>query len=78
MFAALGRFVTRYRWFVLAAWILLAIGVISAAPALTSTQDESAFLPKHYESIKAAQIQEDEFPSQTQPGAILVFDRTDG
>ncbi|HET6168403.1 MAG TPA: MMPL family transporter [Marmoricola sp.] len=78
MFAALGRFVTRFRWYVLAAWILLAIVVIATAPALTSTQDESAFLPKHYESIKAAQVQEDEFPSQTQPGAILVFDRTDG
>lgn len=78
MFAALGRLVTRFRWFVLAAWILLAIVVIGTAPTLTSTQDESSFLPKHYESIKAAQVQEDEFPSQTQPGAILVFDRVDG
>jgi RND superfamily putative drug exporter len=78
MFAALGRLVTRFRWFVLAAWILLAVIVIATAPALTSTQDESSFLPKHYESIKAAQVQEDEFPSQTQPGAILVFDRLDG
>jgi RND superfamily putative drug exporter len=78
MFAALGRFVTRFRWFVVAAWILLAILVVSFAPSLSSTQDESEFLPKHYESIRAAQVQEDEFPSQTQPGAILVFDRSDG
>jgi RND superfamily putative drug exporter len=78
MFAALGRFVTRFRWFVLAGWLLAAVVVVMAAPALTSTQDESAFLPEHYESIRAAQVQEDEFPSQTQPGAILVFDRTDG
>jgi RND superfamily putative drug exporter len=78
MFAALGRFVTRFPWFVLGGWIVLAVLVLSFAPALTSTQDESEFLPKHYESIRAAQIQEDEFPSQTQPGAILVFDRTDG
>jgi putative drug exporter of the RND superfamily len=78
MFAALGRFVTRFRWYVIAAWVLLAVVVVSLAPALTSTQDESEFLPKHYESIRAAQIQEDEFPSQFQPGAIMVFDRSDG
>jgi RND superfamily putative drug exporter len=78
MFAALGRFVTRFRWYVVAAWLVATVVVIFAAPALTSTQDESAFLPKHYESIRAAQVQEDKFPTQTQPGAILVFDRLDG
>ena len=78
MFAALGRFVTRFRWFVVAAWVLLAVLVISLAPKLTSTTDEAEFLPKHYESIRAAQVQQKEFPGQSQPGAILVFDRTDG
>ena len=78
MFSALGRLVTQYRWYVVAAWVLAAVAVVSLAPALTSTTDEAEFLPKHYESIKAAAIQEDEFPSQSQPGAILVFDRTDG
>jgi RND superfamily putative drug exporter len=78
MFAALGRFVTRFRWYVIGGWVLLAAVVISLGPGLTSTQDESEFLPKHYESIQAAQVQEDEFPSQFQPGAIMVFDRSDG
>jgi RND superfamily putative drug exporter len=78
MFAALGRFVTRFPWLVIGMWILLAVLVVSLAPKLTSTQDESEFLPKHYESIRAAQVQQDEFPSQFQPGAIMVFDRTDG
>jgi RND superfamily putative drug exporter len=78
MFAALGRFVTRFRWYVIAAWVVLAVLVVALAPALTSTQDESEFLPKHYESIRAAQIQQEEFPQQFQPGAIMVFDRTDG
>jgi RND superfamily putative drug exporter len=78
MFAALGRFVTRFRWFVLTAWVLLAVLVIALAPKLTSTTDEAEFLPKHYESIKAATVQQDEFPTQSQPGAILVFDRVDG
>jgi putative drug exporter of the RND superfamily len=78
MFAALGRFVTRFPWYVVGAWVLLAVVVVSLAPGLSSTQDESEFLPEHYESIRAAQVQEDEFPSQTDPGAILVFDRVDG
>jgi RND superfamily putative drug exporter len=78
MFSALGRFVTRHPWYVVTAWILVAVAVIATAPALTSTTDEAEFLPSHYESIKAATLQQDAFPSQGQPGAILVFDRKDG
>lgn len=78
MFSALGRLVTRRPWEVLVAWIILAVLVIMTAPTLTSTTDEAEFLPKHYESIKAATLQEKAFPSQGQPGAILVFDREDG
>ena len=51
------------------------VGVVSFAPKLTSTTDEAEFLPKHYESIQAASVQEKEFPTQSQPGAILVFSR---
>jgi putative drug exporter of the RND superfamily len=78
MFAALGRVVTRFPWLVVAAWVILAVLVISFAPKLTSTSDESEFLPGHYESIKAATIQQKEFPSSSQVGAILVFDHEDG
>lgn len=78
MFSALGRFVTRHPWYVLGTWIVLAVVVIATAPALTATTDEAEFLPKHYESIKAANLQEKAFPSQGAPGAILVFDRKDG
>jgi RND superfamily putative drug exporter len=58
MFAGLGRFVNRFPWLVVAAWVILAVLVISFAPKLTSTSDESEFLPAHYESIKAATIQQ--------------------
>ena len=78
MFSALGRFVTRHPWHVFGTWIVLAVIVIATAPALTATTDEAEFLPKHYESIKAANLQEQAFPSQGAPGAILVFDRKDG
>lgn len=78
MFAALGRLAARLPWVVVGAWVVLAIVVISTAPKLTATTDESSFLPSHYESIRAAQIQAKEFPRASQPGAILVFDRPDG
>lgn len=78
MFAALGRLASRRPWFIIAGWVILAAIIISFAPKLTATTDESEFLPNHYESIQAAQIQQKEFPAASQPGAILVFDRTDG
>lgn len=78
MFAALGRFVTRFRWFIIAAWIVLAGVVATLAPALQSTQDNSEFLPDHYESIKAAKLQSDSFSDAFSPGAILVIERKDG
>jgi len=78
MFAGLGRFVTRFPWWVIGGWVVVAVLVVAFAPSLTSTQDESEFLPKHYESIQAAQVQRDQFPTQFQPGAVMVFDRTDG
>jgi RND superfamily putative drug exporter len=78
MFAVLGRLAARRPWFVVAAWIVLAVLVVSFAPKLSSTSDESEFLPAHYESIKATTIQQKEFPSSSQVGAILVMDRADG
>ena len=78
MFAFLGRLASRRPWFVIAAWVVLAIAVVSLAPALTTTQEESEFLPDHYESIKATKLQEEKFPGATTPAALIVFEREDG
>ena len=48
------------------------------APALQSTQDQSEFLPRHYESVKALTVQQEAFPERGEIGAIVVFDREDG
>jgi RND superfamily putative drug exporter len=77
MFSALGRLVSRRPWFVIGAWVLLAVVVVSLAPSLSTTTDESEFLPDHYESIKAATVQADKFSDSTTPAAILVFQRED-
>ena len=78
VFAYLGRVVSRRPWFVIAAWLVIAVAVIATAPKLSSTTDEAGFLPSHYESIQALNIQQEAFPQKTDIGAILVFDRVDG
>ncbi len=78
MVAALGRLVVRARWWVIAAWIVAAVVIAMTAPALQSTQDQSEFLPAHYESVKALTVQQEAFPERGEIGAIVVFDREDG
>ena len=78
MFASLGRMASRHPWYVILGWIVVSVVVVVTAPKLTATSDQSEFLPSHYESIKAATLQQKAFPQQTAPGAILVFDRKDG
>ncbi|MFD0366006.1 MMPL family transporter [Nocardia sp. GCM10030253] len=78
MFARLGRLVVHHPWKVIGAWLLIAIAVVVSAPKLTSTTDQSEFLPSHYESIQAMQLQQKAFPQSAAPAAILVFVRDDG
>ena len=78
MFGALGRFVSRHPWYVIAAWIVFAVIVVASAPTIHATTDQSDFLPKHYESIKATELTQKAFPQQQDAGATVVFDRTDG
>ncbi|TCO17206.1 RND superfamily putative drug exporter [Kribbella steppae] len=78
MVAALGKLVVRARWWVIAAWIVAAVVIAMTAPALQSTQDQSEFLPAHYESVKALTVQQEAFPERGEIGAIVVFDREDG
>ncbi|HEY7222602.1 MAG TPA: MMPL family transporter [Micromonosporaceae bacterium] len=78
MFAGIGRFVVRHPIWVIVAWVIVAGVVIGFAPKLTSTSDEASFLPTHYESIQAIQVQQAAFPQAATPAAIAVVERTDG
>jgi len=78
MFAALGRIAARRPWYVVGAWIVLAVIIVAFAPGLKSTTDQSDFLPKHYESIRATKAMQKAFPQQQDSGATIVVDRTDG
>jgi RND superfamily putative drug exporter len=77
VFAALGRFVVRRPWWVIAGWLVAAVAIIGLAPKLASTTDEASFLPTHYESIQALQLQQAAFPQAQTPAAIIVVERQD-
>jgi len=78
VFARLGRLVVHRPWWVIGAWVVLAIVVIATAPALPTSTDESDALPRNYESIEAATLGQEAFPSAFTPSMIVVFERSDG
>ena len=79
-FGWLGRVVVRHPWRVIALWVIAAIAIIATSPGLPTTTNESSFLPKSYESIRAANLEDKAFPQQghiTADAAIIVFARAD-
>src|ERR1700728_2981070 len=77
MFFRLGRGVVRHPWLVIGIWIVAAAAIIGLAPKLASSSSESSFLPSHYQSVQAQNLQQSAFPAAAAPGAIVVFERAD-
>ncbi|MEW2291310.1 MMPL family transporter [Streptomyces sp. NPDC006743] len=78
MFRRIGNMVVRHPVWTIVAWLIAAVAIVATAPSLPSNSDESSFLPKSYESIKAADLQERAFPSAFTPSAIALYRRADG
>jgi RND superfamily putative drug exporter len=78
MFVRLGRGVVRHPWRVIGLWALAAVVVIGLAPKLATTANEASFLPSHYQSVQAQQLQKRAFPEAAAPAAIVVVERADG
>jgi RND superfamily putative drug exporter len=78
MFRRIGNAVVRHPIWTIVAWLIAAVAIVATAPSLPSNSDESSFLPKSYESIKASALQAKAFPSSFTPSAIALFQRTDG
>ncbi|MDX6279344.1 MAG: putative drug exporter of the superfamily, partial [Kribbellaceae bacterium] len=78
MFHRIGRAVVRHPIWTIVAWVFVAAAVVATAPSLPSSSDESSFLPKSYESIQAAELQQSAFPSSFTPSAIVLYQRADG
>ena len=80
-FGGLGRAVVGHPWLTILAWVVVAVAVIATSPGLPTTTNESSFLPRSYESIRAADLQDKAFPAAgqvTAAAAIIVFSRADG
>ncbi|NEA30670.1 MMPL family transporter [Streptomyces sp. SID13031] len=78
MFYRIGRAVVRHPIWTIVAWVFIAAAVVATAPSLPSNSDQSSFLPKSYESIQAAELQQTAFPSSFTPSAIVLYQRADG
>ncbi len=58
MFAALGRFTVRFRWLIIAGWIVAAVALAATLPSLSSVEknSNSDFLPATAPSVRAAAL----------------------
>ena len=64
----------------IALWVIAAVAVIATSPGLPTAASESSFLPGSYESIRAANLQDQAFPQAghvTSSAAIVGFARAD-
>jgi putative drug exporter of the RND superfamily len=78
MFQRIGRTVVRHPVWTIVAWLVATVALVATAPSLPSSTDQSSFLPRHYESIQAAQVQAKAFPAAFTPAAMVLYQREDG
>jgi putative drug exporter of the RND superfamily len=78
MFKSLGQAVVRHPWRVIGLWVVGAVVIIGLAPKLTTTSSEVSFLPSHYQSVQASNLQKKAFPEAGTPAALVVVERHDG
>jgi RND superfamily putative drug exporter len=79
IFQWLGQRVVRFRYAVVALWLLLTVGAVVVLPSLSSVTDNnnSAFLPKKSQSVHAAQLAAP-FQQGSLPTAEIVASRANG
>ena len=81
MFQRLGSIAFRFRFLILAVWIVAAGAAAVLAPSLAQvgSTDQSSFLPATAESIQARTLLEKAFPSEVSAGsATIAFFRASG
>jgi RND superfamily putative drug exporter len=74
---AIGRFCSRHHYPVIAAWIVLAIGLVVAGQTSESKTSENLTLPGT-DSTKATELLEDDLPQQAYGSNPLVMETTAG
>ena len=79
IFRLWGEFVVRFRWYIVAFWIVATVLAVALLPSLSSVtnSNNSAFLPKNTPSLKAAALAAP-FQQGTQPTSLIVASRATG
>ena len=72
LFAALGRFTVRYRWLIIAAWVIVTVVLVTVLPSLSSVEQNSnsQFLPSSSASAKAGDLAA---PFQSRSGSQATY-----
>ncbi len=81
MFNRLGSFAVRFRWFIVAAWLLVAAVLTIVAPNINdvAVSDQRAFLPASAPSLDANNLVKKYFPDRVSPSsAVVVVDAGSG
>jgi RND superfamily putative drug exporter len=81
MFARIGAFVVRFRWYILAAWLVAATVLTLVAPNIddVGVSDQRAFLPGSAPSLEAHALVAEYFPDRVSPSsAVIVVDAGTG
>src|SRR4030042_6589272 len=78
MFSAFGNFAQKYRFYILAVWLVLTAFLVFQAPPLSEVgvTDQSQFLPEKTESVYARDLLNRKFGSGAEvssSGLIVVF-----
>ncbi|HEX4434938.1 MAG TPA: MMPL family transporter [Acidimicrobiales bacterium] len=69
--------VVAWRWYVIAAWVVLGIVLIALAPSLTGFTSAGYGLPASYQSTQAEAIAVHDFPSVASASGIIEVNATD-
>lgn len=76
MFSKIGSFAVKFRFWIIAAWVVAAVLMFLFAPSLSEvgSMKESDFLPKDSESLQASNLLAKYFPDTSAASSIsLVF-----
>ena len=74
----LAERVVAWRWCIIAAWVVLAIVLVTLAPSLTSFTSSGYGLPASYQSTQAQTIAVRDFPSVASASGIIEVNAPDG
>ncbi|MCL5736250.1 MAG: MMPL family transporter [Actinobacteria bacterium] len=77
MFARLGSFATRFRWYIIAGWVIVTAVLTVIAPNINdvAVSDQRAFLPSTAPSLDANNAVKKYFPDSVSPSsAVIVVD----